>query len=74
MEKFATAVELDKLVFGTTWRGPKIFQEEWHQVGPSNGEDKKKKGTNSDYRDFFSTKIRTYVMVLRNYVEVLAEY
>ena len=32
METFASMVDLDKLVFGLNSRGPKMFQEEWHQV------------------------------------------
>jgi len=31
LETFASVPDLDKLVFGPTWRGPKMFQEEWHQ-------------------------------------------
>eukprot|EP00026_Physarum_polycephalum_P001015 Phypoly_transcript_01016.p1 GENE.Phypoly_transcript_01016~~Phypoly_transcript_01016.p1 ORF type:complete len:561 (-),score=69.04 Phypoly_transcript_01016:94-1776(-) len=31
LEDVASIVELDKLVFGLNSRGPKMFQEEWHQ-------------------------------------------
>lgn len=31
LETFASVPDLDKLVFGPSWRGPKMFQEEWHQ-------------------------------------------
>lgn len=31
LESYASVPDLDKLVFGPTWRGPKMFQEEWHQ-------------------------------------------
>lgn len=31
LETYASVPDLDKLVFGPSWRGPKMFQEEWHQ-------------------------------------------